>query len=211
MFQYLPIEIEFHFQVAGAEHKVTADDSARRAAILGLRRSELDDADAHGDGTPLVGLVFHVVTDVDTQRVLDSAGFARLLAARLQSHRRWRVLRQLERERHRVRAQFLQQTILQRNTFATLLRFNFDPIESYLHFSEIFLLGCGDLTGSHEQVLLELHAHDFILFASVTEGTHDLAEHASATQVFRIHNGHSIYRQTLIRAVVYWRLLQETK
>lgn len=52
--QYLFVEYSFQFQLAGTEHEVFADDSARMSTQGTHDRSKLDFTDAHRHGTPAI-------------------------------------------------------------------------------------------------------------------------------------------------------------
>jgi hypothetical protein len=106
----------------------------------------------------LVGAIAFVFASEDLDVVVDSAGFALIFGARLQGDgaggRSW----QLEGEGEGVGAQFLQQALLQLGRVGLALD-----------------LGV-DLLGAQVEILLEVEAHDLVLFTTITEGAHDLTK-----------------------------------
>lgn len=124
---------------------------------------------------PLVGAIAFIVAGKDFDVVVDSAGLALIVRAGLQGDRAGSWGRQLESEGEGVGAQFLQQALLQlgRAGFALVLGV--------------------DLLGAQVKVLLEVEAHDLILFSSITEGAHDLTKDLpAAVQVLLVQENNAI-------------------
>jgi len=106
----------------------------------------------------LIGAIAFIFASKDLDVVVDSAGFTLIFGARLQGDGARGRCWQLEGEGEGVGAQFLQQAILQLGVVG-------------------LALGLGvDLLGAQVEILLEVEAHDLILFTTITEGAHDLTE-----------------------------------
>ncbi len=58
---------------------------------------------------------------------------------------------------------------------------------NHLHLGEFVVASLFDFAGGHEEILLELQTHHFVLFAAVAERAHHLTEEATAFQVAAFH------------------------